>query len=249
MKKIYNMLTIEEWKTIASYAQNLEIKKPSDRATWDHNVELLAKGFKKAGICANRGKNYPEQDNEIGVYSLLQSIYNAKSYGPETSLEFTKSIAILDALGIKKIQYCPTQFPKQYRIRPQCEVIDIDDVRRPLIHKVFTDGYFQLQHNLNTSCDMLAIKDANFLLSAETTSISSFVHFEQGTIFVKDYFNFDFSLPNKKEIMSISQPSIMLDTEQKLGWTELPFVRESFEKYDSRDNKEFVKSYNSIIKK
>lgn len=247
MKKINEILSIDEWKTIAHYAQDLKIEKPSDRATWDYNTELLKKGFNKAGIYANKGKNYPENDKEVGVYSLLQSIYDVKSNEAE---EFVKSIAILDELGIKKIQYCPTDFPKECRIRTQCEIRDIDGTRRPLIHKVFTDGYFKLHHNWNESCDMIAIKNANFLLSTETTGIGSVAHFEQGTIFVKNYFNFDnLNFPSKKEIMSLSQPNIMIDTEQKLEWTEAPVVREAFDKYDTRDNKEFVKAYTTIIKR
>ncbi len=247
MKRLYDNLEIERWIEIAKGVHDLDLK----RENWDNNVKILKSAFKNAELYGNKGKNIPQQKRDIGIYTLLQGIYNT----PFGKTAFINSIAALNALGIKNIKYCPMHLTTV----AYTDAIYHPESNKIVKKKIYTDGLFKLTRNLfgghtkeeirNMSgiYTLDEIQNANFLLTTEIEiKTLKDVQLKDASIEVKK-FNIDYDLPHRDELLSIEYPDLIYDKEQHVKWGETPFVRQTYQKMDYSDKK-FIKTYNSIIK-
>lgn len=228
--KLYEQIPIDTWKEIAYKVQRLNISDCSDEE-FEKNLKQLEKLLTNSDICLETSSRQPKEEKEIGLASLLQSIYDSEADTHYKKANFYEKIYELSDLEIQSMEFRPVEFYKN--------VFDINTItsygEKVKVRKAFTDGIFDLLHlgdcyGVGTIINLI---NANYILNI------SLEKDEQHNIIMTQtkasLKNFNGNFPNKKEFMKMRQPKILVPT-QVQEWNESPKgVKEQFDKFNEED--------------
>lgn len=227
MQKINEKLSIEIWKEIAYSVQKLNFSNGGEEE-FNTNIGKLKKFLLNLNLCLLEGKRNPKSEEEMGLSSLLQSIYDTTAEFPKTN--FYEQVYILKDLGIEEIEYCPILFYKEIR---DLKKIYQDNKNRTVIDKAYTDGIFSLKSESvvgkNTSgyyYDISNLQNANFILNILLEKTDSKTVLQSASASLK---NFNGRFPSKKEIMKDTFPEIIVPSQTISFGEEIQNLKEQFE--------------------
>lgn len=206
--QLYEKIPIDIWKRIADMVQRLQIFDGS-LEEFDCNLVELRKMLFDLDILLSVGERYPRKLEEIGLASLLQSIYSSNVEKDYKKAIFYEKIYQLDELGIPSVAFRPINF-----IDRVDGITFLRDDNKDIIgiNKCFTDGEFDIIYSDYPMIDvygMTNFKEVNYLINvllmsdrdAEMPVIDS-----RGTYAVLR--NFDGIFPNIEEIYDIRYPGL-----------------------------------------
>jgi len=234
MKKLYSEISIEIWKRIAYKIQRLKISEFSDDE-FKNNVKQLQKLLiddNDIMISLAAKKRVPQNSDEIGLASLLHSIYKASFSKHLAKSDFYEYIYALDDIGVKKMSFNPTGIINAISLKKSYS--DSDEVY--YVKKAYTDGKFKLNEfsiNGDEYYDLTNLKDASYLIDVQ-------IHrsIDKGKIDVvnstANVMAFDFvhlPLPSKLELFNMDFPELSIE-QTKLKWGESPMYKQEFEEID-----------------
>lgn len=230
MKKIYESMKIETWKTIAYRVQKLNFLDGTEQE-FQENLAKLSIILQELGIEENIGKRNPQSTSEIGTSSLLQSIQDIHVPNNYKKSTFYEKIYQLADLGVQDIEFRPVN---SYRGLP--DLVKKSSKENIILEKCYTDGTFQLLYAPIT--DMYAYSlyelcNANYVLlttlfQSLTTEERYSTKQKESKVILK---TFDGIFPSREEIMKFEFPELVVP-KQSLIWGELPRVKEKFETFD-----------------
>ncbi len=238
MKRLYEQVPIDTWKRIADRVKRLNINGyTSDE--FNSNLKILQNLLSDLDLSLEEGKKEPKIDDQIGLSSLLSSIY-CTSIIPESSIQdFCEYIYALDDLGVENITYRPVNFPN--KINTKLEYSDDYVHMQKLISKCYTDGKFKLSRpDIISYCDynrylITNIKDASYILITKISHQRPYALKEpqvlESEIVIK---NFKGNLPDKKELINIEFPKLKIHS-RKISWGESPEYSQIFNEYINED--------------
>lgn len=225
MTKLYNQIPIETWKKIAYKVQRLKISDCSDYE-FKQNLKLLQKLLlddDNINLSLNEGKRKPKNLEEIGLASLLHSIYTSNN-NHILSKECIKSnfyeyIYALNDLGLTAMEYRPIGFDGLGDTLTIGNIADPTKINRK---KIYTNGTFKLKYYngyFGTVVKLEELKNATFLINVVLNHVSN--HRDGGYAIVKNFFLDNNMLPSKEELDSIEFPKLIAK-EQVVKFGECP---------------------------
>lgn len=238
MKRLYEQISIETWKKIAARVQNLNISTGSS-AEFKFNLKALQKLLSDLDLYLEIGSNKPEYKGQIGLASLLNSVYNTSITLQNSIREFCEYIYILDDLGVESIEYKPINFPNKINTKLEYE----DDYLhlQKVINKCYTDGKFKLSRpDIISYRDyyrylITDIKDASYLLTTKISHQRPYAYKEpqvlESSVVIK---NFNGNLPDKKELLNTEFPKLKIHS-RKISWDESPEYSQIFKEYNPEE--------------
>lgn len=208
MKRLNERISIDTWKTIADRVQRLNIYDFSDRE-FNENLIMLRSMLSDLEISLEFLSKYPKNNNEIGLASLLHSIYSGNVFDDYKKANFYEKIYQLDELGIPSIEFKPVNFPI---FSGGISLLKDDRGTTVGARKCFTDGEFNVWYAdepLNRWYDIVNLKDANYLLNAlvelDTSSGKVIVNPDDSYAVLK---NFNGVFPNKETLEWLNYPGL-----------------------------------------
>ena len=218
MTKLYQQIPIETWKRIAYKVQRLKISDCSDEE-FQANLKLLQKLLlddDKINISLQEGKREPKTFEEIGLASLLHSIYGGRRWVYRNiKSDFYEYIYALNDLGLNAMKYRPIGFD---RLADDILKISIGDPKRHNRKKLYTNGTFELKYfhgYFGKVVKLDKLKNATFLIHLTLDSIKN--NRACSHVISKDFklsdnkFPCDSIFPTKEELDSVEFPKLMTE--------------------------------------
>lgn len=245
--KLYEQIPIDTWKEIAYNVQRLNISDCSDEE-FEKNLKQLEKLLRNSNICLENSSREPKEEQEIGLASLLQSIYDIGVESHCKKATFYEKIYELSDLGIQSMEFRPVEFPEGiydiksvYTKRKIGNGIYID--KEPIqVSKFYTDGQFDLinsHYNRNVTnyevklFDIQNIADANYLLIITLDQdYQNNIVMRQKEASLK---NFNGKFPDREEVMAMRHPKILVPTQVQEWGEQLEQLKEIFKEFDEED--------------
>lgn len=233
---LYNKISIETWLRIADCVQHFNIS-DGNYKEFKANLEMLQNFLigTEANLSANR--SYAQYFFEIGLATLVQSIYNIKSKDNKKE-HFLEQIYTLSDLGIKNIQFEGETSQSIVSLGDILVANDYDKRNVFLLQKIFTDGSFHVekQDHFANVFQMMDIEDVNYLLDIKL------LFSKEGNLTIKFLkeadavlINFDGVFPSKQEIMEIQFPNLGIGSSiSEWQITNENRVRQHFETHTKR---------------
>ena len=217
MNKLYQNIPMKLWIDIADKIRLLNMSPTQD---FKSNLLILRGLLSDLDLCLQLGSETPRTDIEIGLASLLKTIYNISNNYTESIQNFCKYIYILKDLGIESIKYKPINFPTKFNKDLELST----NYNEKIIKECYTDGKFKLAkpsgtiHYVYNRYNITDLKDASYILSANISHKPPYA-FTQPLILesyaiVKD---FKGKLPNKKEFLNVDFPKLKIHN-KKINW-------------------------------
>lgn len=156
-KELYEYISINSWLELARCVLELNINDKSQEE-FDNNIKILKDNLTNISISSKIGKRYSPIMNEIGLSSLLQSIYDIESKN-DARIHFYKQIQELSNLGIKQARYLGSFYSSD-----DCYSLDLFK-NSYYLSKVYTDGYFKVRYDQDTNkYTLYEIRKANYTI-------------------------------------------------------------------------------------
>jgi len=236
VKRLNDKINIDIWKKIADRVQMLNIYDFSDREFMD-NLHMLRDMVSDLDISLDYLSRYPDSYDDVGLASLLQSIYDGDVYNDYKKANFYEKIYQLDDLGVSWIRFCPVSFPSKI------ENISLfkDDVSGKIlgINKCFTDGDFRVDYvdsPLDRRYDLINLRDANYifnvLLSVDNGYKNEFANMDDVSVVLK---NFNGKYPSKDSILEVRYPGLCTYYKDIPGDSRRLILKQIYQLYDTRD--------------
>jgi len=235
MNKLYQNIPMKLWIDIADKIQLLNMSPTQD---FKSNLLILRGLLSDLDICLELGNETPQTDIQIGLASLLKSIYNTSDCYAESIKEFCEYIYMLNDLGIQSMKYKPINFPTKM----ERHLNITKTYSGKAIEECYTDGKFKLSrpsgiiNYYGYDCYVITnLKDASYILSADIFHKTPYA-FTQPVIsesyaIVKD---FKGKLPCKKDFLSVDFPKLKIHN-KKINWGESPEYSQIFDVYSKDD--------------
>ncbi len=153
MYNLSDTVSIDVWERIALYVQFLEFSNKSDDE-FEKNLLSLENALLENGIKFEIGKRYPIKDDQVGISSILESIYNSYSTCSNVKYNFFDQISMLKNLGVINIAFKEKDFFKDKKlvmynhIQDDLFFINKDNVGYSRLNKSYTDATFNLERDI-----------------------------------------------------------------------------------------------------
>ncbi len=241
MKKMNEFLGIETWKTIAKRVQKLQISDCSEQE-FSKNLKELQGLLSDLDICIEALSRDPQHQNEVGLASLLQAIYNSNRRESLKKDSFYEKIYQLSNLGIQNIRFLPVE--EYYRMK-DIVVRDFKGIHNgENLYKVYTDGTFSLEESLETvrfkkgmeqyrKYHIKDLKNANYIISVEVLKRLSCekTKLAMASATLK---TLDGVFPSQEELMRFSFPELTI-SKQIIHWGDSIQMKEKFDGFDTQN--------------
>lgn len=166
MQSLSEKLPIEVWQQISECIKSLDFNDNNKEEFYDNLQELK---IKLATLNLIEGSRTPTTNEEVGISTLLQSIYNTgfdnSSY---KKMSFCRNIYTLANLGVKEIEFRPIDFYDSILGLKQIYYKKDD---KTVYEKAYTDGTFELQamtrirkNDGGYIYNIVNLRDANFII-------------------------------------------------------------------------------------
>lgn len=239
MKKIYESIEIETWKKIAQRVQKLDFSNGDCYSSeFTENLKKLKRLLSDLDICLDDLSREPKKEEEIGLASLLQAIYDSDEGKYYKKAHFYEKIYQISELGIQYIEFSPVEF---YESNHSIQNIYNEKTNISTIGKFYTDGDFQLKSSAIVTktksgyeYTMWGLNNANYVifttLLRNWSSTNKKAQVELAQAALK---NFNGIFPSKEEMMSFEFPELLI-LEQSGSWDVVGSltVREKYSGFD-----------------
>lgn len=166
MQSLSEKLPIEVWQQISDCIKSLDFNKCNQEEFYD-NLQKLK--IKLATFNLIEGSRTPKTNEEVGMATLLQSIYNVGFDNSRLKkMSFCRNIYTLTNLGVKEIEFRPIDFYDSILGFKQI-YYKRDD--KTVYEKAYTDGIFELQTTTRIRkndggylYNIVNLRDANFII-------------------------------------------------------------------------------------
>ena len=230
MRKIYDKLPIELWKDLAYRIQRLKFVEASDDE-FNRNLVNLQELLSDLRICTEGKKREPKDYKDVGLATLLHSIYSIDVMNRCKKAMFYEKIYELADLGVKNIQYRPVNFydsvNKAFRTIPDYHN------NETTILKTYTDGIFDLVQHANSSGywkNINNLRDASYLMQLKTILYNE----KQVLVYCDAYLkDFDAILPNSNTILTDVYPEVYVPSQTITTDGTIKNVTLGYERFDS----------------
>jgi len=243
MKKLYEQIPIETWKKIAYKVQRLKINDLSDKE-FKNNLKLLQQLLSEnIDVSLDLNKREPKKIDEIGLASLLYSIYkeyyNNKMCSKYAKAHFYEYIHSLDYLGISSMAFLPTGINDTLKNTLTAKTFEMQNYISK--NKIYTDGTFKLKNYkyINECYDLINLENASFIINVNLKSEFGITSINNAYSIVKDFKFYNNFLPSKEEIINMNFPDLKVKA-TTLKWGESPEYSQVYDRLD-RDKLNFTK--------
>ena len=213
--ELYNRVRIEVYEKIAEYLRHLDMSdlKSIDDVKFDENCFELHDMLKDNGIEIAMEKRFADFFLDIGLNTLLQSIYNITSEENRIDV-FSKQIANLKNIGIKNIIF-DVPYGNTGTVGGISIFHDYNNPKGVVLEKIYTDGYFNIVNEGGYShiFNLINLEKMNYFIN--TTLISKNGNGNNITGKLMDanitLYSFNGIYPEKEEILKMRFPMLEID--------------------------------------
>lgn len=252
MQSLSEKLPIEVWQQISECIKDLDF---NDNNKEEYYENLQALKIRLASLNLIEGSRTPKTNEEVGIATILQSIYNTGfDNGHFKKMTFCRNIYTLTSLGVEEIEFRPIDFYDSIIGLKQI-YYKTDD--KTVYEKAYTDGIFELRttlrerkNDLGYIYDIVNLRDANFILKVllhkkNNPKEIEPIKMKHISISLK---NFKGRYPSRNTIMLDCFPNLIIP-KQTVGFgEEIHDLQEDFESIPIHDSdwvKRLVKDKNS----
>ena len=203
MRNLYEKNSIETWMLLAEKVRRLDFSNQTEKEFYD-NFKKITKLLSDTQLSLTMGYRCVSKKNEIGLLTLLYSIYQIESVDSASKgIIFYKKILDLLKLGIKSIEFLPAEFYAQIRMEET-----IEKGKTQLLSKAFTDGEFDFCRigKKAENLKILNLTNANYILKFDMRrDENDKLIIIDGCASLK---NFNGNFPTLKEVRKDTYPEI-----------------------------------------
>lgn len=230
MYKLNEQIPMSMWEKIADAVQLLDISTASDQEFKD-NLIKLKELLNKLDLCLEEFNRVPANTEQVGLATLLESIYSSDADIRRKKTRFYETIYSLSDLGVKSMEFKPISF---------CEGIYGFSQKRlendkMFLAKFFTDGDFCII-NIPVNDDEFYWIDrldrANYVINMALSEKNGIVSVEEAQALLK---NFNGLYPSKEEFLKMEHAKMMVPAQSIKFGDNVTNIYQSFEKGDVRD--------------
>lgn len=237
MKKIYESIEIETWQEIAQRVQRLDISTCENYdSEFTKNLKKLKQLLSDLDICLDDLSREPKKEEEIGLASLLQAIYNSKEDIYYKKAHFYEQIYQLSELGVKNLVFCPTAFSERDHSARKLYNMCNNTI---MIEKCYTDGKFKITPEKVSGKDLYGcyykfsdLEEENYMLWVKllenTRNRNSQIMSLEAILK-----NFNGLLPTKEEITKLEFPKVLILEQENTWELSSPTIREIYSHFDT----------------
>lgn len=230
MYKISEQTPIDIWENIADAVQTLDISSCTPQE-FKKNLSKLKNLLKKSDLCLEELKIEPSNEEEIGLASLLASIYNSDADIKRKKSKFYENIYTLSDLGVKSIEFKPISF-----YRAICGISNSEEISdKNFLTKFFTDGDFYIPKFPFNGDGCFLVDDlerANYIINVSLSEINNIINVDDAQAILK---NFNGRYPTKEEFLKMMYTKMIIPSQSICFGEEPTNIYQSFEKADVRD--------------
>lgn len=232
MKKLIDTLSIEDWKKIVYCIQRLELSSFPSSEGFNQNLAILKKLLSQLDISLYEGEKEPKTKDEVGLASLLTSIYKTDVRMLYKVAYVYEQIYTLYDIGVDNIIYNP--FNEDQKVSNYVRNCERDNKQK--IRKIITDGTFsfKLHSELVEPFSYILNNDENFIIIEEGNlkNYSSDLILADVTAVLR---TFNGQYPSKSEINHFDFPKISIPQQEYLIGSVICGCTQNYDKFDTQD--------------